>query len=256
LVTPDKNRNPTAALQRLAEESPPVSRLNRLTSLSNPVAQREKFIGVKSKHHLHIEINQDHYKFGNHTGGRIELGSNGSYVLDQLISARNFLIRKNYTSDGGQDCIDWLETECKAHGDWDEDVGYVPSWEREVPEDNPHVDGILEKGEQTGYDRAGFENSLVKARLETLEEAKIKLDAGHHYGPNEDGVEASQEAFDNRLKEIKLRDLLASWSGFSQDAFSPDAMDEEFTRAAKERLHEDLRETFPLELEKENPHMG
>jgi hypothetical protein len=33
-------------------------------------------------------------------------------------------------------------------------------------------------------------------------------------------------------------------------------MDEEFTRAAKERLHEDLRQTFPLALEKENPHMG
>ncbi|HVV88786.1 MAG TPA: DUF4157 domain-containing protein [Kofleriaceae bacterium] len=202
--------------------------------------QMERFIGMPAKHHLHIEINQDHYKFGVDKGSRIELGKNGVYKLDQLKVARNYLVDNGLTANGGQACIDWLESECQDHEHWDEDRAYKPSWEG-VEQANPHAEHILSHADERGLDRGGMENALVQARAEVLEQESPHLEAGHHY------TEGTEEGdLERVLEETTLDEILAGWSGFHTTDYDHKKLAEEFKRCAKEFLREKLRDEFPL----------
>ncbi len=204
------------------------------------VVQMERFIGKEAKHHLHVEINQDHYKFGNDKGSRIEIGKNGVYKLDQLIVARNYLVNGD-GAEGAAACITWLEAECEGHKDWNEDVGYKPSWEVTEIEANPHADGILEQGAETGLGRDGFENALIQAKAEVLEAQAGKLEGGNHYTA---GTTAGD--LEETLEAVTLDQVLAGWSGFGDGGHDPRALAEEFKRAAKEYLRIQLMDEYPL----------
>ena len=235
---PDEQTIPT--LQRMLATRPFITQTN-----SNPHIQREQFIGSAKKHHLHVDIHQEHYKFGNDKGSRIEIGKNGVYNLDQLIVARNHLVNNGYTANGGQACIDWLENKCETHEDWDAEAGFVPSWKREEVEENPHVDNILEFGEGRGYTREDFENSLIQAKDEVLETEKDRVNDTSYYPEG-----TTLENLEETIESVKLRDLLASWSGFDEGLYSKEELAEFFKRGAIDHIRYLLSDEYTLETGK------
>jgi len=235
---------PTSRVKPSNQDAPQVSQKSSIIRAS--LIQRERFIGNKAKHHLHIEINQDHYKFAKDDGSRIEIGKNGNYKLDQLIVARNHLVENGYSGDDAQACIDWLENECQTHSDWDESIGYQPSWEVEEVEENKHVEGLLDYGESYGYRRADFENTLMQAKADVLKDALGYLKDGNYYGSNEDGEEATEPLIEKTINDVTLLELLPQWSGFPDKIYSKSALAEYFKRIAKDFLRQLLFDTFPL----------
>ena len=212
------------------------------------IVQMEKFVGNQAKHHLHVEINQDHYKFGNDKGSRIEIGKNGVYKLDQLIVARNYLVDGGHTTLGGQACIDWLQNECTTHDAWDEDRGYKPSWEQGEAEANPHVEGILAHADERGLDRAGFNKAFVQARTEVMTEEALHLDGNYYRKPGDDDNEDPVVIGDleAEMEKMSLDQILVGWSGFHTSDYDVEALSVEFKRYAKLAIKEKLRDQFPV----------
>ena len=208
--------------------------------------QMERFIGNEAKHHLHIEINQDHYKFGNDVGSRIEIGKNGVYKLDQLIVVRNYLVNGGHTGNGGQACITWLESECRDHADWDEERGFKPSWEPDEPEANPHVEGLVDRVGELGLTRDDLNMAFGQARTAVIAEESTHLD-GNYYGQTEDEEDVTAADLERTLGELKVDDfLVGSWAGPAKGETNPKKAIEDFKREAKLFMKEHLREEFPL----------
>lgn len=222
------------------------------------MAQLERFIGNASKHHLHIEIGQEHYKFGKDKGSRIEIGKYGRYLLDQLIVARNHLVDHHYESDGGRACIDWLENECRTHDDWVKGQNFTPSWEAEE-KPNAYVNATMTSAKVHGFDRAGFENSFIQAKNETLDEVgelfrRTDSCISSYYAPDEDGVKPTLESIESAIEESDLKAMISRWSGFRGDVHSPQTCAEEFKRDMKAMLHQDLSERFAIDTQKDCQH--
>lgn len=212
------------------------------SGVGQSVVQREQFIGNKKKHHLHIEIHQDHYTFGTDDGARIEIGNNGNYRLDGLIEARNYLVDNGFTSNGGQECITWLENECTTHDDWDEERGYVPSYMKPAERVSPHVSNIVELFSNLGVTQANVAEAWEEVQVGVLERELPRHEDDSYYpeGTEEDEISEAVETFG-------LQRLLSGWGGFPvTEIYTPDAALEYFKRDATEALYEMLRDQFPL----------
>lgn len=80
---------------------------------SSKILQMERFIGERDRHHMHIDINQPHYKNGNSRRSRIDIGDNQNYrkyQMEMVIDA----IKDRTTEPGVTDCINWCKTECRT----------------------------------------------------------------------------------------------------------------------------------------------
>ncbi len=227
----------------LAEQrssAPATASLQREVAPTNRLIQLERFIGDESKHHLHIEINQDHYKFGNDKGSRIELGKNGVYKLDQLIFCRNQLVA-NVGGAGHAECVEWLESECKTHPEWDDEIGFVPSWDQDGAEKNPHVEGVLaQKAEFISPEE--MQEAFGEAQEETYADVIKKM----WYFTEETTVEELRESID----AVALTDVLASWSGFHQDTYDPAELAAELKTAVGQYILHRLMDEFPVKNKK------
>lgn len=76
------------------------------------VMQREAFVGEASKHHLHIDIAQPHYKLGKSQASRINFGSWQDYRrpdLELVIEA----VKGRLGETGAQACYDWSVQTCR-----------------------------------------------------------------------------------------------------------------------------------------------
>jgi len=226
----------------LAQTVQSPAQLQRMPAAGESIVQREQFIGNKKKHHLHIEIRQDHYTFGTDDGARIEIGNNGNYRLDGLIEARNYLVDNGFTSNGGQECITWLENECTTHDDWDEERGYVPSYMKPAERISPHVSNIVELFSNLGVTQGDIAEAWEEVQGVVLERELPRHDDTAYYpeGTEEDEITDAVETYG-------LQRLLAGWGGFPvTEIFTPDDALEYFKRDAKEVLFDMLRDEFPL----------
>lgn len=211
------------------------------TSSVQRTVQMDRFIGEPDKHHLHVDIGQAHYKFGKDRGSRKDFGGNGTYRLNDLIEARNYLVDNGFTEDGAQACIDWLESECRDHPSWDEAVGFKTTYE-EVEEANPHVDHIVEKAEGRGVSRDDLSEAFNEVR-DGLLEAETALLTDEDVYP--DGTEASD--LEDELDGVSLDEVLAGWSGLSWDTdydYNPKHLLSTFKDHVKAFLRDRLEESL------------
>lgn len=219
-----------------------VVQLRLAPASGHPVVQREQFIGDKKKHHLHIDIHQDHYTFGTDDGARIEIGNNGNYRLDGLIEARNYLKDNGFTANGGQECIDWLEAACQSHNKWDPERGYVPSYMKAADRISPHVEHVLAQGKEFGLEQADFAKALTEAKDEVLKRSAKQFNDSKYYPEG-----TTREEITEKVETFGLQRMLAGWSGFTEgEMLGKEERHEHFKRTAIQRLNEMLRDEFPL----------
>ena len=200
-----------------------------------PVAvQREKFVGVPAKHHLHVEINQDHYKFGNDRGSRISIGVNGTYKLDKLIEVRNHLVA-NPGGAGHAECVTWLEQQARAHPSWDEETGFDAEAHK-VP--NPHVDSLVEQAGNVGYGQDRFKTDFLEVGAEVIKESEGQLGL---YGEGTTLAEVTES-----VDEVDLDDVLAGWSG-PESPSNPKDVEKAWRRHVRTYLRQELLAKHPVE---------
>lgn len=221
--------------QRKSIESDPIGS-------ASPVVQMI-FIGDSAKHHLHVEINQDHYKYGNDKGGRIELGQNGNYKLDNLIEARNYLVNNDYTSDGGTECINWLEEECRNHEGWSEEAGFTPSYELQESENNPHAENILEQGNNFGLNRQTFEILFKRAKASAFSIVSKRYDENKNLNYYPEDI--TKENINSSLEELDLMGFLAI-SHFPSDLYSRESIEEYLQTQMEQYAQWEIEDEFPL----------
>jgi hypothetical protein len=219
--------------------------------------QMERFIGVPAKHHLHVDIGQEHYKFGTDRGSRMDFGGNGNHRLDALKEARNYLVDNGFLANGGRECIAWLETACRDHNDWDEQKGFKTSYEK-VEAPNPHVDNILGKASAIGLEHDDFSEAFAKAKEKVMEKEAKRASDHDEYSEDaynyRDGT--TVQDLQDELDSLKLKDILARWHGFDHvNEFDAKTVKKQFKAAAIELMQSHLEDEFPPSTGKRD-HVG
>ena len=84
------------------------------SSPGTAVVQREEFIGDASRHHMHIDIAQPHYKNGKSKASRIEIGGAGNTDYRQADLERVIeVVKGRLTEAGATECRDWCVGEAR-----------------------------------------------------------------------------------------------------------------------------------------------
>ncbi len=88
------------------KEKPKYKKFEGVTKCPKP---HNGFIGEKSECHLHVDISQEHFKYGKDKGGRVSLVQKGNgYTLGSLLECLE-AVQECKGSSGFEDCEEWLK---------------------------------------------------------------------------------------------------------------------------------------------------